>query len=165
MARKTVVAAIALALSLPSMVRVDAQPVAGSANGAHGGHGLHDKDTASPIKHVIVIIGENRSFDHVFATYVPRSGQHVSNLLSRGIINADGTPGRNHVASAQHAATDTHRYAISPPRAYAYANVPPPGTHDAPSAPSDKKPAPFATLAAARAAEHDLADEYYPLLL
>jgi len=125
----------------------------------------HDRDTASPIKHVIVIIGENRSFDHVYATYAPRSGQRISNLLSRGIINADGTPGRNHEASAQRAATDTHRYAISPPRAYAYANVPPPGTHDAPSAPSDKKPAPFATLAAARAAEHDLADEYYPLLL
>ena len=27
--------------------------------------------TTSPIKHVIVIIGENRSFDHVFATYKP----------------------------------------------------------------------------------------------
>ena len=27
-----------------------------------------DNDTSSPIKHVIVIIGENRSFDHVFAT-------------------------------------------------------------------------------------------------
>ncbi len=27
--------------------------------------------TATPIKHVIIIIGENRSFDHVFATYVP----------------------------------------------------------------------------------------------
>ena len=33
-----------------------------------------DEDTATPIKHVIVIIGENRSFDHVFATYVPKSG-------------------------------------------------------------------------------------------
>ena len=28
---------------------------------------------ATPIKHVIVIIGENRSFDHVFATYVPKA--------------------------------------------------------------------------------------------
>src|SRR4029077_1150478 len=28
--------------------------------------------TATPIKHVIVLIGENRTFDHVFATYVPR---------------------------------------------------------------------------------------------
>src|SRR5262249_37080523 len=25
--------------------------------------------TATPIKHVILIIGENRTFDHVFATY------------------------------------------------------------------------------------------------
>ena len=29
------------------------------------------RHTTSPIKHVIVIIGENRSFDHVFATYEP----------------------------------------------------------------------------------------------
>jgi phospholipase C len=28
-----------------------------------------DYYTQSPIKHDIVIIGENRSFDHVFATY------------------------------------------------------------------------------------------------
>ena len=31
-----------------------------------------DHETTTPIKHVIVIIGENRSFDHVFATYVPK---------------------------------------------------------------------------------------------
>ena len=49
--------------------------------------------------------------------------------------------------------------------AYAYLNLPPPGTHDAPEAASDSKPAPFATLAAARAVEHDLADDDYPLLL
>ncbi|MFI4866814.1 MAG: alkaline phosphatase family protein [Steroidobacterales bacterium] len=165
MTRKTVVAALALVLSLPSMLPVDAQPVTGSANDVHGGRGLHDNDTASPIRHVIVIIGENRSFDHVFATYVPRSGQHVSNLLSRGIINADGTPGRNHEASAQRAATDTRRYAISPARTFAYLNIPPPGTHEAPSVPSDKKPAPFASIAAARAAEHDLANDYFPYLL
>ena len=30
----------------------------------------NDAKTTTPIKHVIVIIGENRSFDHVFATYV-----------------------------------------------------------------------------------------------
>ena len=29
--------------------------------------------TATPIKHVIVIIGENRTFDHVSATYKPKS--------------------------------------------------------------------------------------------
>ena len=52
--------------------------------------------TASPIKHVIIIVGENRSFDHLFATYVPK-GKHerVLNLLSQGIIKADGSPGPN----------------------------------------------------------------------
>ncbi len=50
------------------------------------------RDTATPIKHVIIIIGENRSFDNVFATYVPKHGT-VSNLLSKGIIHADGSPG------------------------------------------------------------------------
>jgi phospholipase C len=49
--------------------------------------------TATPIKHVIVLIGENRSFDHTFATYVPKSHDSISNLLSKHIINADGTPG------------------------------------------------------------------------
>ena len=28
--------------------------------------------TATPIKHVIIIVGENRSFDHLFATYEPK---------------------------------------------------------------------------------------------
>jgi phospholipase C len=44
---------------------------------------------------VIVIIGENRSYDHVFATYQPKAGQTTFNLLSEGIVNADGTPGPN----------------------------------------------------------------------
>jgi phospholipase C len=52
--------------------------------------------TATPIKHVIIIVGENRSFDHLFATYVPKhEDESVLNLLSEGIINADGTPGPN----------------------------------------------------------------------
>src|SRR5260370_39760793 len=33
-----------------------------------------DSKTATPIKHVIVIVGENRSFDHLFGTYVPQAG-------------------------------------------------------------------------------------------
>jgi len=41
-------------------------------------------ETRTPIKHVIVIIGENRSFDHVFATYQPKPGESVWNLLSEG---------------------------------------------------------------------------------
>src|SRR5882762_3604393 len=57
--------------------------------------------TRTPIKHVIVIIGENRTFDHVFATYVPKSEDSVSNLLSKGIIKADGTPGPHFSKAAQ----------------------------------------------------------------
>ncbi|MBV8133809.1 MAG: phosphoesterase, partial [Alphaproteobacteria bacterium] len=38
--------------------------------------------TATPIKHVIVVIGENRSFDHLYGTYVPKSGDSILNLLS-----------------------------------------------------------------------------------
>jgi phospholipase C len=62
--------------------------------------------TRTPIKHVIVIIGENRSFDHVFATYVPRGGEQIWNLLSEGIVNSDGTPGPNFYKAEQHAAQD-----------------------------------------------------------
>jgi phospholipase C len=164
MARQVVVAIFAGALALTGMTLIDAQQTTTAAASSHGGRGVRDKETASPIKHVIVVIGENRSFDHVYATYTPRPGQHVSNLLSRGIINADGTPGRNHDASAQRAATDTRRYAISPAKAYAYINIPPPGTHEAPSTPSEKIP-PFLTMEIARAHEHDLANEYYPFLL
>src|SRR5215468_3566768 len=49
----------------------------------------------TPVKHVIVLIGENRTFDHVFATYQPKRGESVRNLLSEGIVNSDGTPGPN----------------------------------------------------------------------
>jgi len=51
-------------------------------------------NTATPVKHVIVIIGENRTFDNIYATYVPKHGS-VSNLLSKGIIHSDGSPGPN----------------------------------------------------------------------
>jgi phospholipase C len=49
--------------------------------------------TATPIKHVIVVIGENRSFDNLFATFQPAdTTQHVWNLLSQGIVTASGGP-------------------------------------------------------------------------
>src|SRR5260221_10183542 len=50
--------------------------------------------TASPIKHVIILIGENRGLDHTFGVYKPKGqGQTISNLLSKGIVNEDGTAG------------------------------------------------------------------------
>jgi phospholipase C len=75
--------------------------------------------TKTPIKHVIVIIGENRSFDHVFATYVPKSGDGVHNLLSEGIIQLDANkkavPGPNFDKAQQLFATDTDTFLLSPP--------------------------------------------------
>jgi phospholipase C len=75
-----------------------------------------DNNTVSPIKHVIVIIGENRSFDHVFATYVPRRGQTIWNLLSEGIVKVDGTPGPNFAKAEQTAAYDEQQdgFLLSP---------------------------------------------------
>jgi phospholipase C len=58
--------------------------------------------TATPIKHVIIIVGENRSFDHIFATYEPKDRhQKVLNLLSEGIVNEDGSPGPNFAKAHQ----------------------------------------------------------------
>src|SRR5205823_3219247 len=57
--------------------------------------------TDTPIKHVIVFIGENRTFDNIYATYQPKSGQSVANLLSKGIVTATGAPGGNYGASMQ----------------------------------------------------------------
>src|SRR5882724_1570900 len=59
--------------------------------------------TATPIKHVIIIVGENRSFDHIFATYVAkRPGESVWNLLSQKIIDSDGMPGPNFAMAHQY---------------------------------------------------------------
>src|ERR1700731_5291750 len=70
--------------------------------------GSNDGNTTTPIKHVIVIIGENRTFDHLFATYVPKpKGETALNLLSEGIVTADGTPGPKYSAAAQYQAMDT----------------------------------------------------------
>src|SRR5437773_9391621 len=69
------------------------------------------RETASPIKHVIIIVGENRSFDHVYATYVPHNnGEKVNNLLSEGIVNADGTPGPNFAQAQQFQVTTAPNY-------------------------------------------------------
>ncbi len=81
--------------------------------------------TATPIQHVIVIIGENRSFDHVFATYKPKAGESVANLLSKGIVREDGTPGTNYALSEQYRAVDDTTYSISPAGKVAFESVPP----------------------------------------
>jgi hypothetical protein len=64
------------------------------------------EDTRTPIKHLVVIIGENRTFDHVFATYRPAPGERVWNLLSQGIVTDDGAPGPNFAQAEQQTAPD-----------------------------------------------------------
>jgi phospholipase C len=74
---------------------------------------------------VIVIIGENRSFDHVFATYKPvHPSDTILNLLSEGIVKADGTPGANYGKAFQYSASDYDVYQISPSKA-PYTTLPP----------------------------------------
>jgi phospholipase C len=111
------------------------------------------KKTTSPIQHVIVIIGENRTFDHIFATYQPPKGQTVWNLLSQGIANIYGTPGPKFSHASQSTASDTNKYQISPGGKTLYQFLPPESTDGSASVPSDTSPLPFATLAAAAAAE------------
>ncbi|TKC85996.1 alkaline phosphatase family protein [Trinickia terrae] len=111
--------------------------------------------TTTPIKHVIIIVGENRTFDHVFGAYQPRRGESVSNLLSKGIITADGAPGPNFWLAAQYTAkaSNPSRFELSPESKHPYPTLPAPNTGSAPSAASDANPPPFATLTAAQAAE------------
>jgi len=75
-----------------------------------------DNHTSTPIKHVIIIVGENRTFDHIFATYKPKAGESVNNLLSEGIINEDGTNGPNYKKAQQYSAdiTGSPVYELSP---------------------------------------------------
>jgi phospholipase C len=103
----------------------------------------------TPIAHVIVVFGENRSFDHVFATYRPKKGQTIHNLLSEGIVNEDGSPGEHYDLSYQYSATDKDVYRINPGGKQLYAHVPPPFTKGAHS-PTNDWPAPFATVTAAQ---------------
>src|ERR1700692_4386813 len=54
----------------------------------------HTSATRSPIKHVIILIGENRSFDNVFGVYKPKGeDQTISNLLSKRMANGAGQAG------------------------------------------------------------------------
>jgi phospholipase C len=112
----------------------------------------------TPIQHLIVIIGENRTFDHVFATYKAKHGESVSNLLSKGIVKEDGTPGPNFSLAAQSSAIDDHGdgYRLSPSHNTPYDVLPP--------ALAGGGPAPFPDAATAKSIENGLPDDYYVYL-
>jgi phospholipase C len=112
----------------------------------HSNGGSHKESdasaTRSPIKHVIVLMGENRSFDHLFGVYKPK-GEHqtISNLLSKGIVNADGTPGPNYKLAQQYSvAAQPSYYSTAPGIAKTPYDVhtnpmPQPNTNNAPQFP------------------------------
>ena len=118
----------------------------------------------TPIQHVIVIIGENHSFDNVFATYQPRAGQKVWNLLSQGVVKADGTPGANFAQANQAAATDnaSSDFLLAPPQtAFPGKVLPAPLT----GGPKTTYLSSGSTLTDAQATENGLDPDYYQYLL
>jgi len=119
----------------------------------------HSRHTQTPIQHVIVIIGENRTFDHVFATYKPKQGESISNLLSKGIVNEDGTPGPNFSLASQSSAIDSSSdgFQMSPSGNTPYSVLPP-------ALAGGYTTAPFPDVATAKAVENGLPDDYYKYL-
>jgi phospholipase C len=105
-------------------------------------------ETVTPIKHVVVVIGENRSFDHIYATYVSQGGQAVLNLLSEGIVQADGSPGPNFAVARQFTTTTHDHYfvGVGKARKAPYNTLPPPTLGGAPNAQSATFPPFFSDL-------------------
>jgi acid phosphatase len=110
----------------------------------------------TPIQHLIVVVGENQTFDTVFATYVPPPGETVRNLLSEGIVGSDGTPGPEFSRATQTRAKPQGHYTLDPPRGAPYQYLPQPtligvlnrdlrlaGSGPDPRFPQDLAPGPF----------------------
>jgi phospholipase C len=121
--------------------------------------------TVSPIKHVIILIGENRGTDHTFGVYKPR-GKHqtISNLLSKGIVNEDGSPGAHFSLAQQFSVAPQPQFYIGAPHKAktAYGNrgqMPQPNTAGAPSAQSASSP-PFAPAVLAGLAAVDPSPDF-----
>jgi len=91
-------------------------------------HTAGQPHTTTPIKHVIVIIGENHSFDNVFATYQPPGRQKIWNLLSEGIVTKSGAPGKNFKLARQLTASNTKKYTLNPKITGSYKTLPAPNT-------------------------------------
>jgi acid phosphatase len=84
--------------------------------------------TRTPIKHLIVVVGENVTFDTLFGTYVPEhKRESIRNLLSEHIVNADGTPGPRYFRAVQFKGANLHnQYTVDPVPVAPYARLPQP---------------------------------------
>jgi phospholipase C len=130
-------------------VTISAISALGIAAAASGARAAPDTSaTTTPIKHLIVVIGENRSFDHVFATYVPQRGQSVLNLLSADIVQADGSPGPNFASASQFTTSGEKHYSIgvATRRKTPYSTLPAPTLGGAPNTQSATLPPFFSNL-------------------
>ncbi len=139
-----------------------AGPMAGSAQ-AKEPDSASQKQARTPIQHVIVIVGENRTFDHIFATYHPKNGESVDNLLSKKIVNEDGTPGANFAFAQQYAAdaTDSATFQLAPKKKTLYSTLPAPLN----GGPTDVcKNNGICSLGDATSSENGLAQDYYTFL-
>ncbi len=101
---------------------------------AFAGQKSSSSTTTTPITHVIVLIGENRSFDNIFGTYVPKRGT-VENLLSKEIVTANGSPGINSGLASQNLVNTPlpATYFISSSNKTAYSTLPPPHVNGSPN--------------------------------
>ncbi|MYN19678.1 phosphoesterase [Rugamonas sp. FT107W] len=81
---------------------------------------------STPIQHVIVLVGENRTFDNLYGVYQPRKGQTVANLLSKKIVNKDGTPGPRFADAAQKLGLSSGAYTPTPDFNGVYGTLPQP---------------------------------------
>ncbi len=98
------------------------------AAAAMSGAASEERATATPIRYVIIIVGENHTFDNLFGTYRPQPGQSVRNLLSLGIVNADGTPGVHFSRAAQRMGLDRDKYRVLTSSTGTYRALPQPYT-------------------------------------
>jgi len=85
-------------------------------------------ETTTPIEHLIVVIGENHTFDNIFGGYKPKEGETIDNLLSKGIIDQNGNPGPNFDLATQQTAKDVNVYNLEPKATGPYAVLPQPET-------------------------------------
>jgi phospholipase C len=155
------VSAAALSITL-------AAATAGLANEAQSSDAASLVGTQSPIKHVIILIGENRGTDHTFGVYKPKGrGQTISNIFSKGIVNEDGSPGPHFALAQQFQVKPQSTYFIGAPdkAKTAYGNrgqMPQPNTNGAPVA-QGATGAPFIPAVLAAAATLDPSPDFNPL--
>ncbi len=133
--------------SKPAQFAVALSLAAAAAYGQEGGMQHAEPPTESPVKHLIVIIGENRSFDHVFGVYKPPQGETVSNLLSKDIVTQDGNPGPQFGLARQAKAAAQPDYFIAAKDKTFYDFLPPPQLEGTPNVPGIEQP-PFLNVPA-----------------